>query len=369
MPPKKKPKRKTTSSSEEPSPHDDKGNKGENGKHDDKGNKGENGNDSSTLHTLETPFDAHMFLQQRRNQSASQNQLPVFHLNAASVAKAAASAPPVLSLPPVSFVVPELTNSSSFSTLSRVPETPAPHIKQAVSSRVAVTPMTVPSAQFNLSMTAFSDKTIRSIIKTCMKDHIFPKCKFYHRDKHGTYDRSPTSMCGQIMKHCSLEADATWWYQIRPVIVKTHTDHRNNCIKRLKARFKGMSKTHVCICSYRWTYCVKYFTGVSRGRAGQPMWQLMDGSPRDQQKLLQMRANCALYCAVLDHFAPAVVGGTKWNNDTNMHSFCTTSDTKAFAKHVLTVSDEAFIILVLINATPRWMAEVLRAEKKVCCDL
>lgn len=95
------------------------------------------------------------------------------------------------------------------------------------------------------------------------------------------------------------------------------------------------------------------------------MYNLMNGSPNDQRKLLQMRANCAFYCEVLDHYAPAVVGVTKWNNDTNMQMFCTTHDTKAFAKHVLTVSDEAFIILVLINASPRWMAEIIRAESKV----
>lgn len=225
----------------------------------------EGNNDASTLDTpsatknvapLETPFDANLFLQQGRNRLATPNQ-SVFHLTVASVAAAAAfnaPAPPVLSLPPVPFVVPELTNSSTFSTLSRVPETPTPHIKQVVSLRAAVTPTTVPSAQFNLSMMAFSDSTIRSIIKTCMKDHIFPKCKFYHRDKHGAYDRSPTSMCGQIMKHCSLEADAKWWYQIRTVVVKTHTDHRNNCIKRLNARFKGMYKQCVCIRIYLLTY-------------------------------------------------------------------------------------------------------------------
>ena len=110
--------------------------------------------------------------------------------------------------------------------------------------------------------------------------------------------------------------------------------------------------------------------GTSKERPGQPMWQLMDGSPLPQQKeLLKMRAsNCAFYCAILDYYAPAVVlGNAKWNNDTNMEMFCTTPyGTKAFAKHVLTVSDEAFIILVLINASPRWIAEIIRHTNKVC---
>lgn len=66
----------------------------------------------------------------------------------------------------------------------------------------------------------------------------------------------------------------------------------------------------------------------------------MDGSPLAQQKLLKMRANCAFYCEILDYYAPAVVGNAKWNNDTNMEMFCTTYDTKAFAKHVLTYEAE-----------------------------
>ena len=44
--------------------------------------------DVTTLNTpLELPFNAHTYLQTKHNQSA----LPLFHLNAASVAKAAAS--------------------------------------------------------------------------------------------------------------------------------------------------------------------------------------------------------------------------------------------------------------------------------------
>ena len=148
------------------------------------------------------------------------------------------AAPPVVTTsPPVLYVVPELTNSSSSSTLSHVPETPTQHITQVVSPHVTVTPTTVPTAKSNLSMTSFTDTTVVAIIKTCLKEHIFSKCKFYHRAKHGKYDRRPTAMCGQIMKYCSLEADAIWWYQIQPVITKTLTDHGNNCLHNKFALF------------------------------------------------------------------------------------------------------------------------------------
>jgi hypothetical protein len=95
------------------------------------------------------------------------------------------------------------------------------------------------------------------------------------------------------------------------------------------------------------------------------MYHLMDGSQNALERLLKMRENCAFYCELLDHYAPAVV--TTWNCDENMKAFCTTNDTRTFAKHVLSVSDEAFIILVLVNSSPRWMAEIIRAEKQVRC--
>lgn len=223
MPPKQKGKRKATQSEDSSLPTES--------------------NASDEVTTLELPFKVHLYLQTKRNKTAQ----PVFTLNAASVAKAAAAARPVITSPPVLFVVPELTNSSSFSTLSRVPETPTQHITQVVSPRVAVTPITVPTAKHNLSMTSFRDTTIVAIIKTCIKEHIFSKCKFYHRVKHGKYDRRTTATCGQIMNYCSLEADATWWCQIQPVITTTLTNHRNNCIKRLNGRFKGMFLSQVYI--------------------------------------------------------------------------------------------------------------------------
>ena len=209
-------------------------------------------------------FDALHSLQTHTKSGATpkSKDMPVFYLNAASVANAAAithqvTSPPVLTMPkqamiPSRIVLPDLAISSSLSTLSRPPETPKQCIQltntsstQHRNSMVAPRPA---GAQYNLSMTSFTDTTLRSIIKNCIKDHIFRKCKFYHRDKHGMYDTSPMSMCGQIMKHCSLKADATWWYQMRMVVVKTHTDHRNNCIKRLNARFKGTEVTCAQTC-------------------------------------------------------------------------------------------------------------------------
>jgi hypothetical protein len=92
----------------------------------------------------------------------------------------------------------------------------------------------------------------------------------------------------------------------------------------------------------------------------------MDGSARDLEQMLQLRDNCGMYCEILDQFAPAVVQLKTWNNDDNMEAHCGTNDLHVFEKHVLSISDEAFLLLVLINSAERWMAELIRAKKMVC---
>ena len=202
---------------------------------------------------LEIPcvFDPGKYLQQH-NAAGKQHSSKVISLNAQSVVNAAGTAPcAVVMSPPLTLrqhasspnipltvkVSPNQATSASLSTLSkRQDATDGIRLVQTVRSNATTA---VTSTPLDLSLTAFSDSTIKSIVKTCVKDTIFSQCKFYNRDKHGRFDISPTSMCGQIMKHCNIVANETWWYQMRPVIVKTHTDHRNNCIKRLNGRFKG----------------------------------------------------------------------------------------------------------------------------------
>ena len=220
--------------------------------------------DATEVTKLTSPFDACLFLQKQTMAAASRNNAtPLFFLNTASVATAAKHAQPLTnmaSIPakntmpdvvavPAKITMPDVAASASLSTLSKQFDT-LHHGIQLTQSMVvhhtATPTAAVPSLpQYNLSMTAFTDSTLRSIVKTCIKDHIFRKCKFFNRFKHNAFDTNPKSMCGQIMKHCSLTADATWWYGIRTLVIKTLTDHRNNCIKRLNARFKG---TYLIVC-------------------------------------------------------------------------------------------------------------------------
>ena len=98
-----------------------------------------------------------------------------------------------------------------------------------------------------------------------------------------------------------------------------------------------------------------------------PHISLFSGCKAEIAHLLTMRADICHYCAILDMYAPCIVSYRTWNDDANMNRYCCTTDLKLFNAHVLSVSDEAFLLLVLINGGARWMAEIKREFGKVSC--
>jgi hypothetical protein len=48
-----------------------------------------------------------------------------------------------------------------------------------------------------------------------------------------------------------------------------------------------------------------------------------------------------------------------------METHCATTDRKVWSKKALSISDEAFILLCLINYGKRWFGELVKAEKMV----
>jgi hypothetical protein len=48
-----------------------------------------------------------------------------------------------------------------------------------------------------------------------------------------------------------------------------------------------------------------------------------------------------------------------------MKAYCGADDPKEFGKHVLTISDEAFFLLVLINYSAHWYIEIQKKTKEV----
>ena len=49
----------------------------------------------------------------------------------------------------------------------------------------------------------------------------------------------------------------------------------------------------------------------------------------------------------------------------NIETHCATTDRKVWSKKILSISDEAFILLSLINYGKRWFADLVKTEKMV----
>ena len=84
----------------------------------------------------------------------------------------------------------------------------------------------------------------------------------------------------------------------------------------------------------------------------------------DIDALLKLRSNILHYVRVVDSYAPCIVGSSTWNSDSNMEQFCGDNNDN-FQAYVLSVSDEAFMLLVLINYGPTWFSEIEIERHKV----
>jgi hypothetical protein len=91
------------------------------------------------------------------------------------------------------------------------------------------------------------------------------------------------------------------------------------------------------------------------------------GSDADIAYMLQMQQNQVHYISLIDVFAPCIVSSSVWNNDALMAEYCGDNE-QNFQEHVLTISDETFLLLVLCNYAARWLAEV-HLETKMVCEL
>ena len=81
----------------------------------------------------------------------------------------------------------------------------------------------------------------------------------------------------------------------------------------------------------------------------------------------QMRQNQVHYISLIDVFAPCILSSSVWNDDAVMAEYCGNNE-QNFQEHVLTISDETFLLLVLLNYAARWSAEV-QLENKMESEL
>jgi hypothetical protein len=117
----------------------------------------------------------------------------------------------------------------------------------------------------------------------------------------------------------------------------------------------GATTTHWCLTSVA---CPDGEHGKING------YQKFTGSDADIAYMLQMRQNQVHYISLIDVFAPCIVSSSVWNDDALMAKYCGDNE-QNFQEHVLTISDETFLLLVLLNYAARWSAEVHLETKMV----
>ncbi len=104
--------------------------------------------------------------------------------------------------------------------------------------------LTNPGINIDMSLTPIVDPTFCHTIRHCIKLQLFCRCKFYNKEHHRTYNKKPTSFCGSVLKYCNIIANKAWWYNKRKMILITHTNHCNNCIKAVNLKFRGKPLQH-----------------------------------------------------------------------------------------------------------------------------
>ncbi len=121
-------------------------------------------------------------------------------------------------------------------------------IKVSKSSNSQVTSSVVGlSSLMDMSMTEISEENQISMVKGCIKQHVFSTWKFYQRDFHGSFSEDQKTMCGFIMKHTNIQGTENWWLGMRRIVDKTHTDLCNNAIKDMQTKFKGKEMKLHCL--------------------------------------------------------------------------------------------------------------------------
>ena len=97
----------------------------------------------------------------------------------------------------------------------------------------------------------------RMLVRDCVKKVLFRRLKFFRKELHGMYDQSETSVCGLVIKNCNValqDATLDWWAGMRKIVIATHTDHRNNVIKTMRLRYRGMYGCSCCVVIWCTTY-------------------------------------------------------------------------------------------------------------------
>lgn len=175
------------------------------------------------------------------NASSFDQNLPEHHLNDGAAGEIAARSNGVPT-PDAIDVTRSLSNAMS-PVLSSMTSSP-------IASGVVST-----CSELDYSMSELTEEKRRHHIRTCVKLRIFRKLKFFVKAFHNDYNENPETVCADMMRYCHIVPGTPlaqlWWLETRVLVMRTHTDHRNNCIKAMRLRYRGKFITTSPVCRSR----------------------------------------------------------------------------------------------------------------------
>jgi hypothetical protein len=199
----------------------------------------------------------------------------------------------------------------------------------------------------------------KCVIKMIVKSKLFPFVKFITEGTTDMQYSESEGICAFLLRHCNVAGNPRMWWQTYDRLVRrVVNDHRNNKIKCIQNAYHGK-------------YSSLFGTACGSNMCISPILTALRQDNRttlDVAECLEaMRSNPGGYETMWLVFGPTVLGASEWRDHAGT---CTMTA-------LLTVSDEAFLLLVLDNYHTRWDAMVDRAtagyamvrHNRVSCEL
>jgi hypothetical protein len=92
-----------------------------------------------------------------------------------------------------------------------------------------------------------------------------------------------------------------------------------------------------------------YPEGCGKGTGAANRHTLYSGCEEETACLLEIRKNICHCAQIIGTYAPCIITSARRNDDVNMEANCTTTNKRVWNKKILLITDEAFILLCLMN--------------------
>jgi hypothetical protein len=192
---------------------------------------------------------------------------------------------------------------------------------------------------------AMNSDSHKCVIKMIVKTKLFPFVKFITEGATDMQFGEKAGICGFLLTHCYVGGNPRmWWQTYERVVRRMLNDHRNNKIKCIQNAYCGT-----------FTSCLICHNPVPRSHTCVlvAMQNNVRGPDSISSCVQDLRRDVESYKLLWLAFGPAVLGSTEWNDQAATGAMST----------MLTVSDEAFLLVVLENYGDRWDAMLDRVNR------